>query len=401
MLQGKLLAMATVVAVVLADSAASTDARTWYVEKDGSGDFTVIQDAVDAAASGDTIRIGAGRWDDYQWVNNDVIYTRVTGKDLTFVGEGSTVTMIGHENPSFPHPTHGAAFSLDQSCAVTRFEDIGFDMPGLFSRAVQNLGARVEIQNCRFTNLHKGVFTDGINGGFVRHCEFENVNFNISGATGVAFYTPARDFVVEHCTFVECSTAVRADWSGAQDIVVQHCTITGGEAGVYLASGASATIRGCVVSGQSILGIGGHGFGIMVVEDNHVSVIGQQSTARAFSTLSANGELVLRNNVFISDSIVLRIVSPLFTPLTCRGNHFLQHNGQGWFIFTTYSGDPVHLDVTENWWGTMDVEYIAEHIWDGNNDPQLQLFFDFVPIAGGPVPVEKQTWTQVKGLFRD
>ena len=34
--------------------------RTWVVELDGSGDFTVIQDAVDAAADGDTIFIGPG-----------------------------------------------------------------------------------------------------------------------------------------------------------------------------------------------------------------------------------------------------------------------------------------------------------------------------------------------------
>jgi hypothetical protein len=402
MLQGKLLAMAAMVAVVLAAGGAGADTRTWYVEKDGSGDFTVIQDAVDAASSGDTIRIGAGRWDDYRWEQGWVVYTWVIGKDLTFIGEGSTVTIIGHENPSFPHPTDGVAFSLSQSCAVTRFEDIGFDMPGLRSRAVSNLGARVEVQNCRFSNLLRGVYTEGIDGGFVRHSEFENVNFDNSG-NGVALYTPARNFVIEHCTFVDCRIAVRADWSGAQDIVVQHCTITGGESGVYVASGASATIRGCVISGQSILGIGGHGFGVLVVEGNHVSIIGQQFPARAFSILGSGGELVLRDNVFVSDSIAMSIATPIFTPLTCRGNHFLQHNGQGWlaYAWTTYSGDPVHLDVTENWWGTDDVDYIAEHIWDGNDDPNIQIFFDYVPIAGGPVPVQQQTWTEVKGLFRD
>ena len=35
--------------------ASSAHGRTWHVEKDGSGDFTVIQDAVDAAADGDVI----------------------------------------------------------------------------------------------------------------------------------------------------------------------------------------------------------------------------------------------------------------------------------------------------------------------------------------------------------
>lgn len=51
-------------AMMLASLLASgAEARTWRVERDGSGDYTIIQDAVDAAASGDTIRIGPGRFD--------------------------------------------------------------------------------------------------------------------------------------------------------------------------------------------------------------------------------------------------------------------------------------------------------------------------------------------------
>jgi len=36
--------------------------RSWRVEKDGSGDFAVIQNAVDAAAPGDTVVVGPGRY---------------------------------------------------------------------------------------------------------------------------------------------------------------------------------------------------------------------------------------------------------------------------------------------------------------------------------------------------
>ena len=37
-------------------------ASTWHVERDGSGDFTTIQPAVDASAPGDTIHIGPGEY---------------------------------------------------------------------------------------------------------------------------------------------------------------------------------------------------------------------------------------------------------------------------------------------------------------------------------------------------
>jgi len=43
----------------------SADGAVLYVEKDGTGDFTIIQDAIDAAGDGDTIQIGAGRFNDY------------------------------------------------------------------------------------------------------------------------------------------------------------------------------------------------------------------------------------------------------------------------------------------------------------------------------------------------
>ena len=48
-----------VAAVVLLCSS-SAFAATITVERDGSGDFTTIQPALDAVASGDTIRIGPG-----------------------------------------------------------------------------------------------------------------------------------------------------------------------------------------------------------------------------------------------------------------------------------------------------------------------------------------------------
>lgn len=37
-----------------------------HVEKDGSGDYTVIQDALDSAAPGDSILVGPGRYADFR-----------------------------------------------------------------------------------------------------------------------------------------------------------------------------------------------------------------------------------------------------------------------------------------------------------------------------------------------
>ncbi|MFW3146912.1 MAG: NosD domain-containing protein [Thermoplasmatota archaeon] len=58
--------------------------RTWIVDKKGDGDFTTIQDAVDSASDGDTIRVWDGKY-----VENVNVNIRV---DL--VGNGSSTTVI-------------------------------------------------------------------------------------------------------------------------------------------------------------------------------------------------------------------------------------------------------------------------------------------------------------------
>ncbi len=79
---------------LLLTAAAPATGRTWTVERDGSGDFAVIQDAVDAASSGDVIAIGAGRFDEYQEVQGgahwfDVHVLIPDGMSLTFEGRGA------------------------------------------------------------------------------------------------------------------------------------------------------------------------------------------------------------------------------------------------------------------------------------------------------------------------
>lgn len=87
---------------------AMASARTWRVEKDGSGDFTVIQNAVDASASGDTIMIGPGRYSEYTdhtyagnvWHN----YVHMVTGSLTLIGAGEDVTVIGPGSPGTWQP---------------------------------------------------------------------------------------------------------------------------------------------------------------------------------------------------------------------------------------------------------------------------------------------------------
>jgi len=61
----KKLCLAILVLLLLALGSSQSFGMIWCVERDGSGDFTEIQAAVDMAFDGDTIRIGAGRYADF------------------------------------------------------------------------------------------------------------------------------------------------------------------------------------------------------------------------------------------------------------------------------------------------------------------------------------------------
>jgi len=59
-----------------------------------------------------------------------------------------------------------------------------------------------------------------------------------------------------------------------------------------------------------------------------------------------------------------------------------------------------HIDLTGNYWGTTDSQQIQSWIhYDHESGPNCSVV-DYVPFAGGSTPVERETWGEVKSLFR-
>ena len=89
------------ISLILVVAAQSGLAATITVEKDGSGDFTQVQPALDAAASGDTVLIGPGEFTElipsyipgYAWDVDVCAYVRVP--NLTIIGAGAGQTILG------------------------------------------------------------------------------------------------------------------------------------------------------------------------------------------------------------------------------------------------------------------------------------------------------------------
>ena len=112
-------------------------ARTWRVWKDGSGDFTAIQPAVNAAAPGDTVLIGPGRYTE----SFDFAFDNEFDHGETFVGiETDDLTLMGVHRDSVVIGPLEADFQ-------------GFLPKGIAMRTNQVTGLRVEDLTVRNLSL--------------------------------------------------------------------------------------------------------------------------------------------------------------------------------------------------------------------------------------------------------
>ena len=174
-------------------------AKTWHVEADGTGDFSVIQDAVDAATDGDIIAIGPGRFDQYStdqtWGH---FYVIIEGKDLTFVGSGPDVTFIGPSDPLY-HRWPGPDVHLLCSYQASRLtiRDLTLEHSPYIQVRAHN--ARVEVDNCIVRGTGDGIYTRNSKGGYIRGSTFDRLNSFSS--TSIGFHGPEQGVVIEDCRF--------------------------------------------------------------------------------------------------------------------------------------------------------------------------------------------------------
>lgn len=220
-------ALSTVLCLLLWSPAA--EARTWRVEKDGSGDFTVIQHAVDASASGDTIMIGPGRYSEYTdhtyagnlWHT----YVHMVSGSLTLIGAGAGATVIGAESAgtweSWEYAT-GIFYwpATTNSELVLEYLTVEDVVIGAYAES----GA-VEISNCTFRRTTYGVWTH--TPGLVHACSLEGI-YEI----GIITSSPSHDVSVTRCEIRDTRRAF--NFSGVASVAVRENNVIGCRNAGYL-----------------------------------------------------------------------------------------------------------------------------------------------------------------------
>ncbi|MGD9549062.1 MAG: right-handed parallel beta-helix repeat-containing protein, partial [Candidatus Krumholzibacteriia bacterium] len=343
--------------ILAAGPVTAAGGATWRVERDGSGDFTTLQPALDVCAAGDTVLIGPGEYPEMtpQYLPNAGGWLDVSGlvkdPDLTLIGSGPDETIVG--------PT---AYAGRES------KVIAFDLTGdlrIENLTLRNSGdgvwldyGRLFVDGCNFLGNEIGIIWDSSGeGGGVWNSHFQSsILFN----HGIMLLGIGTGIVIEGCTL-----EVSSLWfQGVNDVVVRDCELYDGTLGAQLQGGAKVEFYGCQILDKSGTGIG-------LAQSNCVAIVRDCQVSGGIKGVSANAGCVfdIANSTIQggSDSVVYLGGSGAANFKYC---HLLK--GTSTYAvrcFQADSEDRVIHDFRGNFWGTTNPDQIAEWIWDRHDDP--------------------------------
>ncbi len=366
------------------------DARTWNVRKDGTGDYTVIQDAVDRAAAGDTIRIGPGRFEEkrpfssypvdsaQKWTFD--VFVAVTVSELTIIGSGSDQTIIG-----WPTTLGGGPDQPKIICALSRVSRLvveDLSMENVFHGIYRSERGTLEVRRVRSRGCLAGITSSSELGTVIEDCQFEDLDYGV-----ISFY-PARNLLVSRCEFVECMVA----FERTVDATVTNCSFDRYPGGCQFASNSTGSILHSTFTDQSNVGISVITGSVVNLVGNHVS--GGDINLR----LRAGGTVTGWDNVFAGGAYATIYSSRGY--FTLHGCHLLNAGGPTVKLDAFVNPPLQTFDLTNNYWGTDSADTIASWILDYYDDVRVYAEVLYEPFLGQPVETESTTWGDLKAGYR-
>jgi len=368
---------------LLCAAAANTYAVSWTVEKDGSGDFQAIQEAVEAAASGDTIQIGPGRFEDRQFFQlpggtaEAHVYTN--HGQLTILGAGRYQTIIGP--PTGPGMQNSFMGILSGTSSRLHVSDLAIEN---CDEGIEHSGPYLSVANFRSFQNFTGVESWAWTGTWVRDSEFID-----SQGNGVLVFQGlgAKDVLIENCEFVGGITGIDLQ---SDSNMVRDCLFDGTRVGLQFSFGATGVVERCRFLNNGNWCLGMLSASEMELNDSFLGQSPGNIAVWSGSTLTGSGNVLEGGTVYSIHMTTSAMID-------FHDNHIL--NAGGWSAYVaTASQLPVEFDLRDNYWGTADSQQIAEWIRDGNDDAENTTVL-FEPFHAEPVPTEKTSLGRLKSLF--
>jgi len=238
-----IIATLSLVALLLPAAARS---NTITVMKDGSGDYTLLQPAADAAAAGDTLLIGPGRYEEVtEFAFNSGVprdaHLVVRVDNLTIIGMDRDSVIIG---PSVPAIAQGDPVGLvvAENVNTTHIEKLTFENTWVGAYTLGDFYA----DDCvaRFCDI--GILTEGpitISRSTIQN----NVN------DGVLIGAPAGPTVISHCEVLNNATFGISVLS-PNEAQITDTHIAGGKEGIQF-NNTPGVVSNCVIENIQYGGI--------------------------------------------------------------------------------------------------------------------------------------------------
>lgn len=355
--------------------------RTWHVDKDGSGDFTVIQPALDAASPGDTILIGPGRFTETELVTTmswtEEVYAAVWTDSVSIIGSGVDVTIIGPEyggKQFAPRPKgiFGAVEAVNGRIEQLTIENI---RDGVF------WNRSVIISSCSITGGTDGVIVFPGGGVFV-----ENVDFNSVYDHGIIVFG-AEEVNVINCRFVDGIIGLSV--VGAGDVVTSSCRFEDQVVGLQY-DGTNGNIHNCTFMNIGNACVVSYSSSVEMT-DSVLSPSGIPIVIGSFSNFVGSGNVV--------EGGYYATIELSGSTLDFQGNHILNGGGMSIYLNTFLSDPPYLVDLSDNYWGTSEADSISAWIHDGHDDPDIHAFVVFEPYSGFPISNTDMSWGALKQIY--
>jgi len=363
-------------------------ATTWYVEEDETGDFSVIQNAVNAAAAGDTIMIGPGRYDDFIEVQapgwTDVAVVWMT-KDLTFIGSGVEETVVGpaeYYDPPGSSPKVFCGF-YDGHCVIRDLKiENAYD-------GIYWAHGRLEVYDCSFSSCYLEIVVFDVDGVVV-----DGSSFDVVAGTGLGIisFSNSQDLEISNCYFTGNGHGI--SFNTTENAVVSNCVFENERSAVAYDMGSTGVVTGCDMSSDfsggimARLGASTHLIGNNIYGSNAALWVSESSQVTGANNIFAGGNEYYAT-IMITSSATVEL----------HDCHILKESEYAVKLEYFYSDD-IEQDLTDNYWGTTDPDTVAEWIWDGNDDSSIHSIVEFLPMADGPVQTEDKSWTELKQMYR-
>ena len=376
-----------VLGVVLPQAA---QARAWRVEQDGSGEFATIQPAVDAAASGDTILIGPGQYQEMQDIQpigdnytTQVVVYSPPDKALTYIGAGSDRVTIGPD--VFDESWFGPRGIFHEGNKPIFIRGICFQ--NLFTGV--NSYYDLDIYECKFVSNKVGIYIPGVSE--YRKANIIDCVFMMDQLLGGGIMAwGGGEVLVDGCMFNESDFC----FNGIPSTLVRNCEFTG-MAGQYVYTNGEF-IKNSVVNTSFY-------YYSLNIQDGSSVLVKSNEINGGNSCVYVSGpgtNAILEDNILFGGSEATIRCSAQGS-LIGQKNHILPSFGQYTVRVVSYGEYyPATIDLRNNYWGTDDPDQVAEWIWDGNDDPDVQMIVDYLPISDGPMPNEDASWGDVKAMYR-